>query len=78
MRVHYSLSILVILLPASLAFSQDRRVVTEPAIPRICLTLHSVLSSRKRTIEEKNEGNTDTDRIQKAIDSCSPGTAVEL
>jgi polygalacturonase len=55
--------------------AQDTRNVTEPKIPKVCKTLSAELAS---PIREADESKLDTARIQEAIDSCSPGTAVEL
>lgn len=50
---------------------QDTRQVTEPVIPKSCVTLNSNRSS----IEEDKP---DTARIQEALDKCPAGQAVEL
>lgn len=61
---------LVIALGAS-AFAQDRRVVREPSIPPSC----SVLTPQSGDLDENRP---DTVRIQKALDQCAAGHAVEL
>lgn len=60
------------------SFSQDTRTVSEPQIPTVCKTLDARLTNVNSGIAEVDEGKLDTDRIQQAIDSCEPGTAVEL
>jgi polygalacturonase len=62
----------------SIAFAQDQRNVTEPAIPRTCATLAAGLSSEKGKPREEDERKLDTARIQKALDDCPAGRAVEL
>jgi polygalacturonase len=68
---------------ASAAVAQDTRVVNEPKIPPVCTKLEARLRSFPivplMTPDLKNaEDHLDTERIQKAIDGCSPGMAVEL
>ena len=60
------------------AFTQDTRTVTEPHIPPVCTTLKAALSARGGVIDQADESKFDTLRLQKAIDSCTPGKAVEL
>jgi polygalacturonase len=55
----------------SLLLVQDTRQVTEPAVPKTCVTLTNNASK----IEEDR---LDTVRIQQALDNCPPGQAVEL
>ena len=62
----------------SIAFAQDLRNVTEPAIPQTCSTLAAGLSSEKGRLREEDERKLDTARIQQALDSCPAGRAVEL
>jgi len=57
------------------ALAQDTRTVTEPKIPPVCKTLSAQLGT---PLTQADETKLDTDRIQQAIDSCQPGTAVEL
>src|SRR5207244_2883246 len=65
-----------ILLLAPLAlFAQDTRNVSEPVIPAACSTLTAALSTN---LSEADESKTDTARIQKALDGCAKGKAVEL
>lgn len=58
--------------------SQDTRNVSEPSIPPVCRTLEAELVSANGSIAEADESKLDTERIQQAINSCQPGTAVEL
>ena len=62
------------------AFAQDTRTVTEPVIPRSCAVLTANLTAidDNKTIAESDEAKLDTARIQKAIDACPKGQAVEL
>jgi polygalacturonase len=60
------------------AVAQDTRVVTEPVIPAACIRLGAHLQSVGVSIREEDEGKPDTERIQKALDECKPGHAVEL
>ena len=64
------------------AAAQDTRTVTEPVIPAFCTKLDAHLTSISdgtyNTLSAADEGKLDTDRIQKAIDSCGKGKAVAL
>ncbi len=64
------------------AFAQDTRVVTEPKIPPVCTTLKASLLAPPDVnggkIADADENKLDTDRIQKALDGCGAGKAVEL
>jgi polygalacturonase len=60
------------------AVAQDTRVVTEPVIPAACIRLGAQLQSVGASIREEDEGKLDTERIQKALNECKPGHAVEL
>jgi polygalacturonase len=70
----------LILVLAATTFAQDRRTVTEPAFPKTCAVLQAELSAveNNRTVAEADESKLDTARIQKAIDACPKGQAVEL
>src|SRR5215471_12091982 len=61
-----------------MAYAQDTRNVTEPRIPQSCSTLTASLQSSGGKIASTDETKLDTQRIQSALDSCSPGKAVEL
>jgi len=65
----------------SVAFTlrgQDARTVTEPHIPATCITLKARIAAIHGVIPSENERTLDTDRIQSALDSCTPGKAVVL
>ena len=76
-----SIGVLAIALaPAMLA--QDSRTVVEPRIPAFCATLDAHLTAINdgtyNTLAPADESKLDTERIQKAIDSCGKGKAVAL
>lgn len=58
--------------------AQDSRHVTEPRYPSSCIVLRAALSAPHGRFAEDDEQHLDTDRLQRAIDTCSPGHAVEL
>ncbi|HEX4038265.1 MAG TPA: pectinesterase family protein [Acidobacteriaceae bacterium] len=60
------------------ARAQDTRHVTEPKIPKACMTLQAELAARNGVLSDADERHLDTDRIQKAMDGCAPGRAVVL
>jgi len=68
----------VLVVCATSSTAQDRRKVTEPRIPPVSRTLDAQLVTAKGDLAEADEDKLDTTRIQEAIDSCQPGTAVEL
>jgi len=80
-RIVLTLGILALTSTPFLA-AQDTRVVTEPVIPPFCSTLAANLSAINdgtyNTLAPADESKLDTDRIQKAIDSCPKGKAVAL
>lgn len=63
------LAALAILAVFPIVRAQDTRVVTQPHVPPVCVTL---------TARHATEQNLDTARIQAAIDGCASGHAVEL
>jgi polygalacturonase len=71
-------AILCLLAALPLASAQDTRTVTEPTIPPVCATLEAKLSAQGATIAAADEDKLDTARIQKALDSCGAGKAVQL
>lgn len=74
-----AISVIIAILAAGCpAKAQDTRNVTEPHIPAVCRGLDAQLAANHGTIEERDEQRLDTERIQKAIDECHPGMAVEL
>ena len=52
--------------------------MTEPKIPPSCVKLPAQLRAVDDKIAEADEGRLDTERIQKALDTCKAGMAVEL
>jgi polygalacturonase len=62
--------------------AQDTRVVMEPKIPPVCKSLEAALEvtadANGGHLRDEDEGKLDTERIQKALDGCKPGMAVEL
>ena len=60
------------------ALAQDTRTVIEPVLPSACTTLLAERSGDGEKLAPAFEKTTDTARIQKALDSCKPGMAVEL
>jgi polygalacturonase len=58
--------------------AQDRRMVVEPHIPAVCMKLEARLSAPRGVLSDADEHRMDTERIQKAIDHCRDGKAVEL
>lgn len=60
------------------ALAQDTRTVTEPRLPPVCATLSALLAAPGGALAAADEGRLDTERIQRAIDACDPGKAVEL
>jgi polygalacturonase len=58
--------------------AQDMREVTEPKLPRVCISLTARLTAQNGKLPEAAEDNRDTTRIQDAIDHCVAGRAVEL
>jgi polygalacturonase len=59
------------------AHSQDTRTVIEPVIPPVCATLKAELVAPKG-IAPGDEQRLDTARIQKGMDGCGVGHALEL
>ncbi|MDR3736835.1 MAG: glycosyl hydrolase family 28 protein [Acidobacteriaceae bacterium] len=59
-------------------YAQDTRTVTEPVIPAACVTLDAQIVGAAGNIAAADEAKLDTARIQKALDSCGKGKAVEL
>lgn len=68
----------VVAMIAATAWGQDTRQVTEPKIPPSCIKLPAQLRAVDDKIAEVDEGRLDTERIQKALDTCKAGMAVEL
>lgn len=68
----------VLLFSGSLLEAQDTRTVTEPKIPPTCVHLPARLQGVKDKLSPADESKPDTDRIQTALNTCKPGTAIEL
>ncbi len=60
------------------AVAQDRRVVKEPVIPPVCTVVSAQLTEANGGLAAADEMKLDTARIQKAMDGCGKGKAVEL
>ena len=63
---------------SGLLHAQDSRDVTEPKVPRVCLSLSARLTAENGRLPESAEEKLDTARIQEAIDHCVAGRAIEL
>lgn len=65
---------------AAAASAQDTRNVKEPAFPKACVVVTAEIAAMDggKTIAEAEEAKLDTARIQKAIDGCAKGQAVDL
>ena len=70
--------LIIFALTAGPIFAQDTRTVTEPTIPPACAVLQAGKIGQAGTLSPEYEKTTDTARIQKALDECTPGHAVEL
>ncbi len=55
--------------------AQDTREVTEPKVPRVCISLSANLIAENGKLPEAAEEKLDTARIQDAIDHCIAGRA---
>jgi uncharacterized protein (TIGR03437 family) len=73
---------LAVALPVSCAsfalHAQDLRNVVEPAFPQVCTQLTAQLTAGAGGLPAAAETLPDTARIQAALNSCTPGQAVEL
>ena len=58
--------------------AQDTRNVVEPKFPAACEVLTARLAAPGGALFDADERRPDTARLQKAIDGCAPGKAVEL
>jgi polygalacturonase len=76
--LHFRIAAAVSLTLCLAAAAQDRRHVTEPAIPPGCTRLDAALTAVNDKVAETDEAKLDTARIQAALDGCKPGQAVEL
>jgi polygalacturonase len=78
MRLHQSIIGIAACLPL-LAAAQDRRQVTEPVVPPLCVALHADKTvGPDRVMAAADEAREDSGRIQTAIDHCPAGTTVAL
>ena len=66
---------LAAVLLCAMAAAQDTRKVTEPRLPPACTVVQAQLPE---SIPESDETKLDTERIQRAIDSCAKGQGVVL
>ena len=74
----FRLGLVFAVVMVSSAGAQDTRHVVEPKIPRSCTKLKAQLRSVDDGVAEADEAKLDTERIQKALDRCKQGMAVEL
>ena len=58
--------------------AQDARHVVEPHIPPACVVLQARLAAVDGVLPADAEKDTDTSRIQQAMDQCATGKSVEL
>jgi polygalacturonase len=58
--------------------AQDSRTVIEPLFPQLCATLDAQLQTNGHSLAPADEQKLDTTRIQRAIDKCGKGRAVQL
>ena len=70
--------IAIVLMAATAGLAQDTRTVTEPVIPATCTKLIAEKTGDAEKLAEVFEKTTDSARIQKALNGCKPGMAVEL
>jgi polygalacturonase len=59
-------------------FAQDSRTVIEPLFPQLCATLDAQLQTSGHSLAPADEQKLDTARIQRALDKCGKGRAVQL
>jgi polygalacturonase len=80
--VFVSAPLVAVVLFAGPGQAQDTRTVSQPVIPAVCTKLGAQLQSTPDanggTLRPEDETKLDTERIQKAIDGCGAGKAVEL
>ncbi|HEY6456544.1 MAG TPA: pectinesterase family protein [Steroidobacteraceae bacterium] len=62
----------------SAALAQDMRHIEEPRVPQACVMLQARLTAVDGVLSPEAERNLDTARIQRALDHCAAGKAVEL
>jgi len=66
------------LLTLAALHAQDTRQVSEPKYPPVCEALTARYDAPRGVLSDAAERAPDTDRIQRAIDTCGAGKAVEL
>lgn len=77
MRINYHAVFLLLL--AGAASAQDRRQISEPVIPPACSALVAdKFVGGDRKMAAADEDRADTARIQRALDQCPAGQAVQL
>jgi polygalacturonase len=80
--MHWKFGLVGLSVVISVARAQDTRVVNEPKIPSSCVVLKAELvatpDANGGKIRDEDESKLDTERIQKAMDGCKAGQAVEL
>jgi polygalacturonase len=76
----YKSALIAAVVVCGAARAQDTRNVTEPKFPASCAVLPAqvVAIDGGKTVADADEPKLDTARIQKAIDGCAKGQAVEL
>jgi polygalacturonase len=75
MKRWFALAVAVLVTVSFEARAQDTRTIIEPVIPPVCGTLKAQL---RGPIAAADEAKLDSARIQKALDGCGRGKAVEL
>jgi len=82
LRLRLMVAAAVFMVARGAGYAQDSRTVTEPKIPPVCVKLEAKLEATPDAnggkVREEDESKLDTERIQKAMDGCGVGKAVEL
>jgi len=82
LRLRLSVAAAVFTVACGVGYGQDSRTVSEPKIPPVCVKLEAKLFAASDAnggkVREEDESKLDTERIQKALDGCGVGKAVEL
>jgi len=82
LRLRFSVAAVVFTVACGVGYGQDSRTVSEPKIPPVCVKLEAKLfaapDANGGKVREEDESKLDTERIQKALDGCGKGKAVEL
>ncbi len=76
----YKGALIALTIVCGAANAQDTRNVIEPKFPANCAVIRAELSAVDggKSVSDADEAKLDTARIQKAIDGCAKGQAVEL